>query len=444
MIPYNESILENRNRTIFIEINSAPKTNDSVIKMVTGINKDFQEKETSKVFIPIGHSMLKNLSIDMSGRIFSQLGFAFNASKPIKSIVKLAINNFFLNKINFQERKNQTLDTSFLLSRENRKINSNDRVAKVDFSDIKFQEKEDKENIDVELSSFIEENKKNIDKTTKIDFKDIELQEKRNKENIVVNLSSLVKENKKNTTIDLSSLAAEQEKKKISDKERIEIGKIRVISRDKSEMWEIPFQFNPTISFGSYSAQYSAQNIVSRIGALQTYNHTDISNSASLELTYMVVDDIYNLSKIQEIQRMYESLVMPNFNIQYADKPFAYMGPPYIKIIMGDLFTHQIPLNNFLASENLPSKRHKTYVVTSVTIEKDLDKFPVIIRNKSFLTDSEKEKDLYLNNSTKDEYELQDTFGFSVKLDLLEVTMSYMDIYPDFSAYAETFNKYKG
>jgi len=87
MIPYNESILENRNRTIFIEINSAPKTNDSVIKMVTGINKDFQEKETSKVFIPIGHSMLKNLSIDMSGRIFSQLGFALMLLNQLKVLL---------------------------------------------------------------------------------------------------------------------------------------------------------------------------------------------------------------------------------------------------------------------------------------------------------------------------------------------------------------------
>lgn len=224
------------------------------------------------------------------------------------------------------------------------------------------------------------------------------------------------------------------------------IGYVSVIPQGEDEAFQLPFEFTPEIDEGSYSAVYNAQNILARVGALQNYSHTDIS-TVSIKARYFAlaenensnnnsgVDswiDNYTLKRIQAIQRGYESLVFPKFSTDEAESinaPFSYNRPPFIKIILGDenstLFTYPKKVyengNRLESHSNDLKKYHKVFIATQVKIEKDLKETPLVL------------------DDSKNSEKIVDTFGFSVSLDLLEVTKSYMDMYPDFESYFNTF-----
>ena len=217
------------------------------------------------------------------------------------------------------------------------------------------------------------------------------------------------------------------------------IGYISVIPQDEVDGFKIPFEFLPEIKEGSYSAQYNATSVLARIGNLQNYSHTEVSTPSITSTYYVFAKDensttesygnawmnYYTLEKVQAIQRMYESLVFPKFprnEEEGVEKEFSYLRPPFVKIIIGSeddstLFTYPKLQNGDLNSQD-DKRRHKLYVVTNVSVEKNLQETPLIL---------------------KEEGKIVDTFGFSVTIDLLEVTKSYMDIYPDYGTYFKSF-----
>lgn len=249
------------------------------------------------------------------------------------------------------------------------------------------------------------------------------------------------KDGKNIVEIDLQFLH-EGRTKKIGDLERTRpeiysIGHILVIPQGtETPPFRIPFEFNPDIDEGSYSAQYNAQTVLSRIGALQSYSHTDIS-TASIKSQYYALSEegsnsgnafmnFFTLKKIQDIQRMYQSLVFPKFpqeEEQSTEEPFSYNRPPFVKIIIGDkdstLFTY--PLKTGDLNSHSEKKNHKVFMVTSISIEKDLNKTPI--------------------KMSDDGGRIIDTFGFDVSMDIVEVTKNYMDLYPDFESYFKSFYK---
>ncbi len=241
-------------------------------------------------------------------------------------------------------------------------------------------------------------------------------------------------------TINLATLYESQQK---IEKEKIKnysIGYILVIPQDESsEMFKIPFEFVPDIDEGGYSAQYSAQNILSRLGSLQNYSYTELS-TASIETSYYALSEdaspientndswinLYTLDYIQNIQRAYQSLVLPKFprgEEESSEKPFSYLKPPFIKVVIGEsekstIFTYPLEKGDLKSHKDNEKRRHKLFMVTNVKIEKKLQESPLVLDNEGSIIDS---------------------FGFSVSLELLEVTKSYMDIYPDYNSYFNSF-----
>jgi hypothetical protein len=259
--------------------------------------------------------------------------------------------------------------------------------------------------------------------------------------------------------IDLSGTQVEKNlKDAIRDKGKLigegiaQLGKILVMpitANQDSDLqnFYIPFEFNPQIEEGGINARYQATQILSRIGDLQTYTGTD-SLTATLSTRYYALShdetitttDGYNwmsqftLKNIQGIELAYRSLVLPYFpseERQDVGEGYKYTKPPIIKIIMGNEF-ETAPYSAILTYQNdkvakdrhhksqsdVMQKKYRSFIVTSVSIKKDLIETP-----------------LYLN---KDGIAL-DTFGFEVSLSLIEVSHSYMDMVPDFKSYFDGY-----
>lgn len=214
------------------------------------------------------------------------------------------------------------------------------------------------------------------------------------------------------------------------------LGYLLVIPQGNDDkMFKIPFEFIPEIKEGSYTAHYNAQTVLARLGNLQNFSHSELSTPSITAKYYVLYEEdrmsrvpdswmsIFTLDKIQKIQRMYESLVMPKFPKSEEDSvnnPFTYNRPPFIKVMIGgegtNLFTY--PKGSSVKGDNINSK-YKTYLATSVSIDKDLTQ-PLILGKGGTIID---------------------TFGFTVTLELLEVTQSYMSMYPDYEAYFKSFQK---
>lgn len=207
----------------------------------------------------------------------------------------------------------------------------------------------------------------------------------------------------------------------------------------------IPFEFNPNIEEGGIEAKYQATEIMSRIGALQSYINTGSIN-VTVSTTYHatshdenIIDtngqgwmSQFTLPKIQAIEMAYRSIAYPHFpDSESIDQGYKYVRPPLVKVVIGNvsdkapyanLLTYQtnamVGDNRLKSAEKYGGKVLRTFIASSVNITKNLEESP-----------------LYLDEDRS----IRDTFGFNVSLSLVEVTPSYTDIPPD---YANYFNQY--
>jgi hypothetical protein len=214
--------------------------------------------------------------------------------------------------------------------------------------------------------------------------------------------------------------------------------------------YKIPFEFNPTISGGNISTQYNAQNILSRIGSLQTFSNVDLSTINFSTHYYALSHDendaddsgnvgndwmkFFTLKFLQGIQKGYEALSFPHFpanDEQSIEIGFKYTKPPLVKIIIGDANKNEnAPYSNLLTypkdiedkneilSSTKNNRLYKTFLVSSMEIEKDLETLPLFLEDKK----------------------IKDTFGFSVNMSLVEVSKSYMDVMPNYINYFNDYN----
>lgn len=242
--------------------------------------------------------------------------------------------------------------------------------------------------------------------------------------------------------------------------------------------YKIPFQFNPEITEGAITAKYNATSFLSRIGEMQSYTGTN-SLTLSIKTKYTVLalnegsaektsnissikrentigawNDFYTLNSINEIENAYRSLVLPEFTS--SSEGITYIRPPVIKIILvanekkegsynekkedfynveteknqmeftypylkgKDLYDSIGSKNVFLKSQSKEGnlRFHKTFVATSVTINKNTPEAFYIRTDTNTLHYS----------------------SFDVDLSLIEVTQDYTDAIPDFKAYYANFN----
>jgi hypothetical protein len=231
---------------------------------------------------------------------------------------------------------------------------------------------------------------------------------------------------------------------------------------DKGKFLGIPFEFNVKITESPVAAKYQAQEVLSRIGELQSYSGTS-GMTITLETSYMatslspeVVYDVsskdeflkkyinklpipedsigvavggwlkeFSMPKIQEIERQYRSLVLPGFS-EGTDEG-SYRKPPLIRVRIGDLTNEKNEDNLYNGYLNYApyevkgkSGKHKTlrnFIATDVNIVKDTETIPY-----------------YLNEFG----EILDVMGFTVTLNLTEVSTSYGESLPSFSDYWES------
>jgi hypothetical protein len=201
----------------------------------------------------------------------------------------------------------------------------------------------------------------------------------------------------------------------------------------------VPFQFNPTITEAGMAARYTATTILNRIGNLQSFTGTD-SLTITLSTAYVPVsrdnNDSFSMKDVQLIELVYRSLILPWFSETKDQSGYKYYKPPLLKVIMGHydkvnksttgIKTTNAPYSNLLTypDDVLNNKitgnlRHfKTFIATSCSIVRQ-DDTPYYME--------------YQNDD--DSYLLKDTMGYTINLNLTEVTPSYHQIFPNFRDY---------
>lgn len=231
--------------------------------------------------------------------------------------------------------------------------------------------------------------------------------------------------------------------------------------------FKIPFQFNPTISESGAGARYESQTLLHRQGNISSYVGTE-GQTLSLETSYLMTTDgksaedqltqrqkAYNsgddgdkkwedsegpqdawYSKwtpvaIQAIERALRSIVLPQIR-GGGDTDIKFHKPPMVKIVFGtgsgDVKTWEMgttgkyqlhPMLTYPIQANDNTKfYHRTYLVTKVTITKDVTESP-----------------LHLDDNGN----LMDTHGFKVQMELSEVDSNYVGIMPSFGEYYSSY-----
>jgi hypothetical protein len=208
----------------------------------------------------------------------------------------------------------------------------------------------------------------------------------------------------------------------------------------------IPFEFNPVIGEGDMAARYQSMQILSRIGELQSFVGT-ASLPVQVGVTYWALSEIYDtnstelshlsyfsLFRLQQIEMVFRSLVLPFFPVDNTiSTGYRYMRPPLIKIIMGNYNQANtsdalgtpfanilrypdavIGPNRFANVSGMNYRNYRTFICTSVKIDKNLADFPI-----------------YYDNTNG----IKDTHGFNVDMSLIEVAPSYVDSLPSFADY---------
>lgn len=247
------------------------------------------------------------------------------------------------------------------------------------------------------------------------------------------------------------------------------------------ECFQIPFEFNPTISDGGYEAKYQTQELLGRILSVRSYTGTD-SATVSLETTYMALakernqEEISNSNgttdssmswmndwtteQIEKIEQLYRSLVMPYEDITYG----SFVRPPIVRIklrgysstddskdtygmetndnieYVGDLFKYPRSIldnNNILyVTKNLEgiNTREKRYIVTNLQIsplEDDSLSYQYFTNNTKYSSDNNTDR-FYLSNIYSRVWR---RYGFKVSLTLAETTRNFLDQPPTFKQY---------
>ena len=248
--------------------------------------------------------------------------------------------------------------------------------------------------------------------------------------------------------------------------------------------FEIPFEFNPTITEGAQSAKYNTTEVLGRILSLRSYVSSDAS-TVSLEADYLALaeefeedsnaDESKNLSiegrkhlnmknswisgwmsdwttkRLSIIERQFRSLTLP-----YINKS-EFVRPPIVRIKMrssnlkatsddteitdttnlkvGDLFrypslgdeegslrTKKIQITHLYENQT----RDKRYVVTSVSIT------PLSQYGNSYFYNTNGISSLASNASF---FNSMKRNGFKVKIDLVETTKNFLDLIPNYGDY---------
>lgn len=240
--------------------------------------------------------------------------------------------------------------------------------------------------------------------------------------------------------------------------------------------YEIPFEFNPTITEGSQSAKYNTTEVLGRIQSLKSYVSSDAS-TVSIEADYLALAEEFENStttvsterkhmnkkndwvsgwmsdwttkRLSIIERQFRSLTLP-----YINKS-EFVRPPIVRIKMrssslkgdrgdgkldlddknnlkiGDLFRYPSLGGNGQEKIQITHKyenrtRDKRYVVTNITIT------PLSQYGNSYFYGTNGISSISSNSAY---YNSVKRNGFKVKIDLAETTKNFLDLLPNYGDY---------
>ena len=308
------------------------------------------------------------------------------------------------------------------------------------------QEKDKKVKVEINTDKEKENKKEDKKKISESDFNDIKLEYSNS--NSIEKTKKLASYNGKANKISQFTFSngkklTEVDFKKINENDRDiitprSVGALYVVpvtedlQNNNSITYTIDFQNN--IEFDSFSrkANYNSYEFMGRIGSLKQYIGTD-SQSISISTYYFVEDDsTYNMKKLQSIERKYRALVFPSIDPSSESDDNDYdlnvvklTKPPIVNIAVN---TDKTDKDVVLFKND--DGDYVNYIVTSVSIEKDVEKFRYYIDsiNNSSTYDGLLAESYTFNSGTSlsnRESIATDIDGFKVTLTLTEIDYNY-------------------
>ncbi len=257
-------------------------------------------------------------------------------------------------------------------------------------------------------------------------------------------------------------------------------------------VFDIPFEFTPSIQEGATQANYQQETLLGRLGQFNIFTGTNLS-TLSVELQYMALapDELDSQEK-QKMNKEWgtdawqyywtnnriEAIEMKLRSLVFADYVTSdyLIKPPLVEIhlenskgrlfnTVGDLYKYpggtQVG-GNYLkyttAINGSNNNRYKKYIVNSVQIDKISDSDIIYPSLYGRVYDSEAESSnpmWHLRNGVADNTNADNTNtnnnsvygfsgyarkkGFKATLSLTEVTENFLDLVPDFKAYFDAW-----
>lgn len=253
-------------------------------------------------------------------------------------------------------------------------------------------------------------------------------------------------------------------------------------------VFDIPFEFNPTISESAMQANYQQETLLGRLGQFHIYTGTNLS-TISMELTYYALTPdtlsaedqnnigrqygtdawqyYWNNSMIESIELKLRGLVLADY---VSDNNYL-IKPPLVEIhlensqgenydTVGDLYkypgsvswtkeTNIATMLNKVSSGYLAksgTSRYKKYIVNSVQIDKISEAdilYPSLYGRKysnNYNTAIQQNPRFHLTTGNNNGYAgYSRKKGFKASLQLTEVTENFLDLVPDFKAYYDAW-----
>lgn len=255
------------------------------------------------------------------------------------------------------------------------------------------------------------------------------------------------------------------------------IGRIYVepyFNKQNMEVFSIPFQFNPEISEGGLTAEYTTEKILGRITAARYYINTD-SGTTTIKTKYIATNQNHDVGyingmarknykdldsewyeywtpeRIREIEYKYRSLVFPTRDGEYLVKPpivQIYIENEQLPTI-ANVLAYPIAQNgeilNKSSGKDASEDSYVTYTNKPVFehTKNFKDSFTTINGGegtpKRFIVTEVKIEDLENTNGWNYDYAEGYKRGFSVSITLAETTRNFLDQVPDFKAYYDAF-----
>lgn len=255
------------------------------------------------------------------------------------------------------------------------------------------------------------------------------------------------------------------------------IGRIYVepyFNKQNMSVFSIPFQFNPEISEGGLTAEYSTEKILGRITAARYYIGTD-SSTTTIKTKYIATNQNHDVDiingrerknykdldsewyeywtpeRIREIEYKYRSLVFPTRDGEYLVKPpiiQVYIKNDQLPTI-ANVLAYPIAQNGEILNEgsdkSASESSYVTYTNNPVFEHTKNFKDSLVTADggegtpKRFIVTEVKIEDLENTGGWNYDYTEGYKRGFSVSITLAETTRNFLDQVPDFKAYYDAF-----